>query len=43
MGVNEITKEIISAAIEVHRAFGPGLLESTYEEQVISASSAPLR
>jgi GxxExxY protein len=32
MLVNELTKEIISAAIEVHRALGPGLLESAYEE-----------
>ena len=32
MGVNELTKEIIGAAIEVHRALGPGLLESAYEE-----------
>lgn len=30
---NEITKEIIGAAIEVHRNLGgPGLLESIYEE-----------
>ena len=29
---NEITGEIIAAAIEVHRALGPGLLESTYSE-----------
>ncbi len=27
----EITEQIIGAAIEVHRALGPGLLESTYE------------
>jgi len=26
------TERIIGAAIEVHRAIGPGLLESTYEE-----------
>ena len=26
-----ITQEIIGAAIEVHRALGPGLLESAYE------------
>jgi len=32
MLVNDLTKEIISAAIEVHRALGPGLLESAYEE-----------
>ncbi len=29
---NEITHEIIGAAIEVHRFLGPGLLESAYEE-----------
>ena len=29
---NETTGEIIAAAIEVHRALGPGLLESTYSE-----------
>ncbi|MFQ6615285.1 MAG: GxxExxY protein [Fidelibacterota bacterium] len=28
----ELTEQIISAAIEVHRAQGPGLLESAYEE-----------
>jgi len=27
----ELTREIISAAIEVHRHLGPGLLESAYE------------
>lgn len=26
------TRQIMGAAIEVHRALGPGLLESTYEE-----------
>ncbi|MBP7053254.1 MAG: GxxExxY protein [Phycisphaerae bacterium] len=31
MDVNEITERIIGAAIEVHRALGPGL-ESAYEE-----------
>jgi GxxExxY protein len=30
--VNELTERIIGAAIEVHKALGPGLLESTYEE-----------
>jgi len=29
---NELTHEIIGAAIEVHRLLGPGLLESAYEE-----------
>lgn len=30
--INEITREIIGAAIEVHRHLGPGLLESAYHE-----------
>lgn len=28
----DLTEKIIGAAIEVHRALGPGLLESAYEE-----------
>ncbi len=28
---DSLTSEIIGAAIEVHRALGPGLLESVYE------------
>lgn len=32
MDDNEITHEIIGAAMEVHRVLGPGLLESAYEE-----------
>lgn len=31
MKVNEVTEQIIGAAIQVHRALGPGLLESAYE------------
>lgn len=29
---NDITGAIVDAAIEIHRALGPGLLESAYEE-----------
>lgn len=29
---NQLTSQIIGAAIEVHRLLGPGLLESAYEE-----------
>ena len=32
MTENELSKEIIGAAIEVHRHLGPGLLENAYEE-----------
>ncbi len=31
MELNEVTEKIIGCAINVHRALGPGLLESTYE------------
>jgi len=31
MELNEITEAIIGCAIRVHKALGPGLLESTYE------------
>lgn len=30
--LNQITSEVINAAIEVHRQLGPGLLESAYKE-----------
>ena len=29
-GTNDITGDIIASAIEVHKALGPGLLESAY-------------
>jgi GxxExxY protein len=29
--INQITGTIIAGAIEVHKALGPGLLESAYE------------
>jgi GxxExxY protein len=32
MDINELSSKVISAAIEVHKAIGPGLLESAYEE-----------
>ncbi len=32
MNENQLTEKIVGAAIEVHRALGPGLLESVYEE-----------
>jgi GxxExxY protein len=30
--INEVSREIVGAAIEVHRGLGPGLLESAYEQ-----------
>ena len=35
MEVNKITEKIIGCAIEVHKALGPGLLESAYEECLV--------
>jgi GxxExxY protein len=32
MVINKLSSEIIGAAIEVHKALGPGLLESAYEQ-----------
>lgn len=32
MHLNQLSSQIIGAAIEVHRNIGPGLLESAYEE-----------
>jgi GxxExxY protein len=32
---NELSGEIIGAAIEVHRVLGPGLLESLYKEALV--------
>ena len=32
MKINDLTGQVIGAAIEVHKELGPGLLESAYEE-----------
>jgi GxxExxY protein len=41
--IEPLTKTIIACAIEVHRALGPGLLESVYQEcMVIELKSAGL-
>ena len=32
MDVNELSRRVIGACIEIHRSLGPGLLESAYEE-----------
>ena len=32
MDINQLSSQIIGAAIEVHKALGPGLLESAYEK-----------
>lgn len=35
MDENELSHEIIGAAIEVHRVLGPGMLEFIYEEALV--------
>jgi len=36
MSLNDITHAIIGAAIKVHKALGPGLLESAYEARMVN-------
>src|SRR5262245_8292929 len=31
MGINDVTGQVVDAAMKVHTALGPGLLESAYE------------
>ena len=35
MKVNQISHQVIGAAIEVHKNLGPGLLESTYQSCMV--------
>ena len=32
MNENEIASVIVNASLEIHKAFGPGLLENVYEQ-----------
>ncbi|MFA5027753.1 MAG: GxxExxY protein [Candidatus Methylomirabilota bacterium] len=41
MTENEIAKEVVDAAVKIHRTLGPGLLESVYE--VVLAKELELR
>lgn len=44
--LEDLTQQIIGAAIEVHRELGPGLLESIYEEcmcQELQLANIPFR
>lgn len=46
MHPNEVTENVIGAALEVHRALGPGLLESAYIQCLcceLSLRSVPFR
>lgn len=38
--INLLTKEIIGCAIEVHKEFGPGMLEKTYEKALLMLLTA---
>jgi GxxExxY protein len=41
MHENEISEQIIGAAIEVHKYFGPGLVEQVYEEALCHEFALP--
>ena len=46
MKFDDLSNRIIGCAIEVHRALGPGLLESTYEQCLayeLSQAKIPFR
>ncbi len=36
LSLNQLTHEVIGAAIEIHRKLGPGLLESAYRRCLVS-------
>ncbi len=40
MNFNDITKNVIGIAIDIHRELGPGLLESTYEAYLLQELAA---
>jgi PD-(D/E)XK nuclease superfamily protein len=40
MSADEVAKDIVDAALKVHRALGPGLLESAYLESAYQACLA---
>lgn len=42
MELNKISEQVIGAAIEVHKALGPGLLESAYVEIKAVESIQPI-
>jgi len=39
--LNRLSHVVIGCAIEVHRALGPGLLESAYKESLVNTPKKP--
>ena len=39
---SDLTRDIIAAAIEVHRVLGPGLLESAYSTCLLKLTDLPV-